>query len=154
LDFTTERCPLQYGFFTAVYSAPCDSASCKRVASSFGFLEAAEPAEGFTYEDFKAKVLAGNDRAPFRSSEENEYVSSGGHRIRFEPITRDKLDWTIRSIDGKPTATDMSRWPLAFGDIVHADGSGLVEIVNPSMKRKLTLDMRDALAPKTQESDY
>lgn len=151
MDFTSDQCKLKYGFFAALYTAPCDGTLCSKVASTYGFFEAAEASDALDYAGFKQKVQAANGKAIYHSSQENEYFTANGHRIRFLPIPANKLDWSIRAIDGKPTVTDMSKWPLAFGDIINADGNGLVEIHNPPLHRKLVLDMRDEMNPSRNE---
>ncbi|MBI3541909.1 MAG: hypothetical protein HY075_01355, partial [Deltaproteobacteria bacterium] len=83
VDFTDERCPLHYGFYAAIYSAPCDTQRCRDGGGRFGFFEAAEPYHALTFGEFRNRVLANNGGREFRSERENEYVTSDGRSIRF-----------------------------------------------------------------------
>jgi hypothetical protein len=147
VNFTAEACPLKYGFFAAIYQAPCDSEACKKSADSYGFLEAAEPSDTLDFARFRANVITQNVWRMYHSDKANTYVNQYGQEIQFRTITSDKLRWGIESVAGTPMQTDMNRWPLAFGDVMHADGSGLVTFENTHLHKRLILDMRDPLHP-------
>ncbi len=153
VNFASAACPLQYGFYVALYSATCDTDRCRDGADRFGFLEAREADDEMDYATFKSKVLENTFRF-YGAERPDEYVNSYGRHIRFVPLPEDKWSWSILGIDGQNYDTDLQHWPLARGDIMNADGSGLVEITNPRLRRKLTLDMRDFWNPKRTETSY
>jgi hypothetical protein len=142
----------RYGFYAAVYSSPCVTPACRIAAGSFGFFEAV-PSEGLDFDAFQKGVLMRNGSFNYKSEEVNEYVTVTGRRIRFIPNPlANKYRWGIVSM-GDPTFdasdhSDLTKWPLAEGDIINSDGhSGLVIIDNKFLNTKLVLDMRNPLDP-------
>ncbi len=150
VDFTAPTCPLDFGFYVAVYKEDCDSTACSDIAANFGFFEARE-AEGISFEDFKKTVLEGNGHRDYQSSDLLTYLKSDGTIITFRALHTQPWTWNIVSIDGVAETRNIQSWPLADGDIIKAERDGYVEIQNPYLGRKLILDMSDPLNPKRTE---
>lgn len=153
-NFASEPCPLRYGFYAAIYTDRCESGPCRAAGGNFGFFEAVEAMPGLDYGRFKAETLARNGSRAFRSQASNTYVNHYGQKVVFRPIPKDKDQWGIESVAGKTMPTDIRRWPLAQGNVVKADGSGLVTFENARLRKRVVLDMRDPLHPGRRIEDF
>ncbi len=153
VDFTSAACPLHYGFFVAAYIEPCTMWNCKKVADNFGFLEVSEPTASMDFAAFKKQILAKNPGAKFKPSENNVYVTSQGGRVEFEPLPSLAYDYGIHAWNGQKMDLNEFHWPLAQGDYIQADGSGMVMITNPYLRKRIILDGRDAMNPWRGEVD-
>ncbi|MGK5087541.1 hypothetical protein WDW86_08280 [Bdellovibrionota bacterium FG-2] len=153
VNFTASDCPLQYGFFVAAYAAPCTMWDCKKVAENFGFFEAAEPSPGVDFAEFKKRVLAKNGAARFKPSENNTYTTSQGVPVVFEPLPSVAYDFGIHAWNNQKMDLYEAHWPFAQGDYIQADGSGMVMLTNPYLRKRIILDGRDALNPWRGEVD-
>ncbi|MBI3558436.1 MAG: hypothetical protein HY074_19375 [Deltaproteobacteria bacterium] len=151
VDFTAARCPLHHGFYAMVYRQSCDSAACKSGGTAFGFFEAREAAAGMSFHDFKNLILVNNDNRTFESTATNLYINSEGRQIWFKPLVRSKWDWGVVGIDERRYEHDLHKWPLAQGDVMNADGRGLVSITNSYLKKRIVLDMTDPMNPRKIE---
>ncbi len=74
--------------------------------------------------------------------------------MNFIPAPEQAYNWSIQSYDGRGTQTNLHNNPMAYGDIINADGSGLITMTNPFLRRKLSLDMRNPAAPLRSEASY
>jgi hypothetical protein len=144
VDFTAASCPLQYGFYVAQFSAPCDHLACKARGSSYGFLEASEPVTDF--ETFRSTIIDRNWHRHFSSRGRNEYVTTDGRYLQFEPLTG-SMDWGMIDAGRGEAERNLHRWPLASGEVMSGDGKGFVTLTRPSTGERLVLDYTDALNP-------
>lgn len=151
VDFTAPRCPLGYRLFAAVYSAPCDNAACRKAADRFGFFEAVS-SDGLSFEAYKAGVLSRNGGKAYGSQAIGTFVTWRGDTIEFQPFPSSPWTWPIVSMAGYPQERDMTKWPLARGTLMTADGQGRVEIRNPWLGKTLRLDGSDAMHPTREET--
>lgn len=147
IDFTSDKCPLKYGFHVAVYSKTCDGLRCFFGGTRFGFWETHDPKPGETFADFKKTVLKKNGGRKYRSYRTNDYYTYDGRKISFTPVTWRMWDWGIRFINDNPVYTKIKDWGLAEGDIVMADHSGLITMKNPKLNQTIRFDFRNANEP-------
>jgi hypothetical protein len=150
VNFTAPTCPLDYGIYAAVFSAPCDSHECREKASSYGFFEAV-PAGSLEFREYVSQVLMRNQGHRYSSRGRNRFKTTSGHDLEFEFMPGCSRTWAIVSIDGVKQERNTRRWPLVQGEFLNADGRGLVTIENRALGRRLVLDARDALRPSRRE---
>jgi LGFP repeat len=141
----------KFGFYAAVYIAKLSA------SESFGFFEAHPRDPKLSFDAFWNGVVNRNAQRTFSVSSTNTYVMTSGATIQFTiPMPgSDKYSWPVVST-GDPNldllGTDISKWPLASGDILNSDGnSGLVTFSNPGTGQRLILDFRDNFEPKRTE---
>jgi hypothetical protein len=115
VNYTAPDCPLDYGFYAAVYSAPCDSQACRKGAGSYGFFEAT-PARGLGFEDFVSSTLVRNGSMQYSSLGAHHYVTTAGRDIEFEVMPPNSRTWPIVSLDGVDQNQVTRSWPLAQGE--------------------------------------
>jgi hypothetical protein len=154
VDYTSNACPWRFGFFAAVHTNRCQHDPCQEGGGKYGFLEVAEPTSDLDYASFRDRVLSFNSGRDFPDDEENSYFMSNGREVRFDPRAHKPWTYPIRSIGRMEQEVAARGWPMASGTIIRADGSGLITIVNPWMRRRLVLDMRHAMAPNRIEESF
>jgi hypothetical protein len=142
-----DQCPLRYGFHAALYQAPCHGHRCKSGGGTWGFLEAVEATSDLPYAVFAQHVVAANSVEPFSDDRINRYITEAGLTIAFEPQPSRHWDWPISELDEVPQARDMSKWPLADGPIVNADGAGRITVHNPWLGQSVVMDFSDPDRP-------
>lgn len=174
----TPGCDRPYGFYVAVYSAPCMTSMCSDAAGDsdspqFGLFEAAKASEGYLFDQFISDVLAKNEDASksWDSERANAYETVKGTKLIFTPNrvapywtpfgtavnADDLMRWGIREIANEKQETDIWKWPLAEGSIMNSwtDGQGnrlaCVMIYNPVLQRMLILDLSDWQNPRRGE---
>jgi hypothetical protein len=125
---------------------------------TFGFFEAhpRDPALSFT--EFVAGVLARNGPPrTFSFFDTNTYQMTSGATIRFTipNSTTNKYKWPVVGTGDTgldQLGTDISQWPLAFGEILNSVGhSGIVTFENPDLRGRITLDFSDVGEPRRTE---
>jgi len=146
LDFTSPACPLKHGFHAVVYSAPCDTRSCKKGGGQFGFFEAAEPVVSFT--EFKRRVLELNAGRAYHAERVNLYFKSDGVPVEFVPHVGSDDEWGIVSLNYRAVERDTRKWGLAEGDLMTAGRDARVVVTNRRLGVRLVLDLSDALNPR------
>jgi hypothetical protein len=146
LDFTRPDCAQKWGFFAAIYQAPCETRHCRRRGESWGFAEMAE-VEGRSFEQFRIEVLRRNSGRSFHEAAASRYVTSRGVEVVFTADPASRAEWGIRSVDGVNFDSDDSHWPLVWGNLLQTKGDGRVVVRNPWRGQELVLDARDAVHP-------
>jgi len=152
VDFTSPTCPLDLGFYVAVFIKDCDSRLCKKFGRNYGFFEAREAHE-LSFTDFTQNVIERNGEYEYKSKSANRYIKSNGQVIEFKALQKKKWSWSIISIDGVLQERDMKNWPFAEGPIINSKQDGKVVVDNPFLGKRLTLDMSNALNPERTFED-
>jgi hypothetical protein len=150
-DFTSNSCPLPWGFYLAVYQAPCDGLRCRYHAKNWGFFEASEP-KGRSFSDFRATVLAQNPQiTKAESGDITTYTNSDGVKIDFIANPWGQSHWGLVRYGKHEVSLDDSGWPLVWGTYLRAAGEGRVQFKNPYRGTELDLDYREAFNPAWSE---
>lgn len=120
----------------------------KKQKEQFGFFEVYPKTGAQTFESYAREVLRRNGKRRYSLRGTSSFKTSKGDEIEFTVAPRSRSQWAIRRINGQAVETEFGRWKLAEGDIVNADGSGLVEISNPRLGAKLVLDWKNPKEPR------
>ena len=152
-------------FFVARFLRPCGAPDLGCVEGGrFGFFEAVDvsttPAGALdaAFDAFRRRVVAdnpavfaGNPSDAQAVSQDGAYRMFGGRRERlvFNAARHQKdADRTgIVSVDGT-AVPNISAWPLAEGEVLHATGDGVVRFTNPKLRNTIMWDFSDAQHPK------
>lgn len=161
------------GLYVALYKGACkddkDSNFCEDVNAagelnafrqneSFGFFEVVPSAMSKeNFDQFVNAVLAKNGNKKFTASaRDNVYDTFDGRRIEFRPLSNElgfnednPYHWGIASVNGARAERNITKWPLAEGDIINSrEKTGYIEIRNPALDQTLILDFRDVNNPR------
>jgi hypothetical protein len=152
VDFSSPMCNnLPFGFYAAVFIAPGPG------SNTFGFFEAHPRDPNLSFKAFVAGVLSRNGNRTFNISSINNYMMTSGATVKFTiPVPgTDKYDWPLVSTDNAgldKLGTDISKWPLASGDILNSVGSsGIVTFTNAGTGQHIILDFSDFGEPNRVE---
>ena len=135
----TPGCPLDLGFYVAMYSEFCGKADCD---ARFGFFEAF-PARNF--EAFIAAVLSLNKGWTYEYDKVNVYHSPTGRDITFV-LNAGKKEWGIVEYTVFPGGVPIKperhfdKWPVADGDVMTTPKDACVFVDNLHLKERLILD--------------
>lgn len=131
------------GYYAAIHSLPCPSSQCKDAAggsNTYGFFEAARPTRA-GFDGFRKSILDGNPGRVWSWAAENEYQTSDGRHVFFNPHAGLGNMGVLRiEGQGQPgDRTDIDAFKLARGTLIDADGKGCVLVKNPNMRQALVL---------------
>lgn len=151
-DFHSVECPLDYGFYLALFDRPCDSDSCRERSETdrYGLMEIGE-ADSMSFSEFKEAVLQNNPNG-FDSSGVHSYKTIVGHNIDFE-INPSSGRSALVAIDGVKLDRDYRNWALARGDTMQSTTPGRVTFDSPGIRKRLILDMTQPQQPRRITTD-
>jgi hypothetical protein len=139
------------GYYVAIYSAPCTLSQCngdKGYQDTYGFFEATS-SNGLSFStgdaSFVNTVLRNNGSRNFVPGWVNTYVTVDGRNINFTPVPAPGQLGISTDVPHDPNLDD---YPLAWGDIIEADGKGCVVIRNHNLKQSLILDFTEWSNPR------
>ncbi len=124
--------PQSHGYYVAVYHR-----------GGLGFLEAYDTAlhSSLKFEDFMAGVLKRNGATSFKTTGKNSYVMTDGKSVVFEISPNSIVDLPAE----KPF--------FVKGSILNGpEKAGVITIDNPTIHKRITLDMHDWKAPRRAEN--
>jgi hypothetical protein len=141
----TPDCPLDFGFYAAVYSKHCGKSDCD---ARFGFFEAT-PFRNFPA--YVAGVLGLNKSWTYEYDKINLYQSPTGRRITFV-FNGGKKEWGIVEYDlgAGPVKPERryDKWPVADGDIMTSPKDACIMVDNLHLGERLILDHTDVNHPR------
>jgi hypothetical protein len=171
LDMEGPKCTLSLTsrFYLAMFQAPC---KCGVILTGFhvgdwvGLFEAEPVSLDVAFELFIHRVLTANSHYSLDGGSSNAtntyHYGFGDRRVNFTlDWSSDKSSWQILSylVNGIPSfnlETDITRWPLAVGDVIKSGGGVFgtdpccVTIMNKEVGRSLFLNFTNWQNPQEQ----
>ena len=146
INFDSQKCPMAYGFYVAIFKKPCDSIRCRLGADNFGFFET-KLSSKMSYAEFRNTVLKNNKNMNLKSSGWAVYKNSQNEKIKFiiNPIFKNR--YPIKDNRNPMIDESMKNWPHAWGDMMSSHGKGVVHIKNSSLQSELIFDVTDIYHP-------
>jgi len=134
---------------------------CSSESKQYGFLEAVDVPDGLTgaqmesrFQTFSTGVKSRNPNpvgAVGPGLVMFSYVTEDGRTILFDPLRAAKAtdEWGILAVNGTITTYDTDDWKLGEGDVIVAEGDGIVTFRHPRTGATFRLDLSVAGMPRT-----
>lgn len=146
--YDMQKCK-NYGFYVAINKTK-PSRDWDDVNANYVTMEVVE-ADG-QFEKFMSTRMEQNPQKNIKEDADSVYKTYTGHTLEFVIYNANLDAYPVTAIDGVKQLANMMKWPRAEGDIMSSVEPGLIEIRNTKLRKKLTLDARNVLAPKRTES--
>ncbi|MBY0452209.1 MAG: hypothetical protein K2P92_04175, partial [Bdellovibrionaceae bacterium] len=146
--YDMQKCK-NYGFYVAINKTK-PSRDWDDVNANYVTMEVVE-ADG-QFEKFMSTRMEQNPQKNIKEDAGSVYKTYTGHTLEFVIYNANLDAYPVTAIDGVKQLANMMKWPRAEGDIMSSVEPGLIEIRNTKLRKKLTLDARNVLAPKRTES--
>ncbi len=146
--YDMQKCK-NYGFYVAINQMKTDK-EWDDVNANYNVMEVVE-ADG-QFDKFMNSRMQQNPQKNIKQDAASVYTTYDGRTVEFFIYNANLGAYSVTKVNGVKQTADFNLWPRAEGDVMNSVEPGLIEIKNTKLRQKLTLDARNAQAPKRTES--